>query len=162
MKLSIKRVDSIDIGHLRKLTKQFIEETKPAYPILDDEEIDRAMLNILANKDNPDYVYLIAYDGKKPAGFFIGFIGSHPYGKPRRVGIAQELYVVPNKRNKRVGFKLIQQAVKIALQQGIEGFECCGSYNGTDKRWERYGFNLHLTYGWMPIENMLKLVRKEK
>lgn len=155
MKLSVKRMEPIDIGNVRKMSKAFGEETKPDYPVIDDEELDKAMLTILSNINNPEFIFLIAYDGKRPCGFFTGYVGHHPYGKPGRVGVAQELYVVPEKRDKFVGIKLIKKAVEIALSHGVEAFECIGQYGTTDKRWERYGFKLHLSYGHISKEDML-------
>jgi GNAT superfamily N-acetyltransferase len=156
MKLTIKPIEPMDIGNVRKLSKAFGEETFTPYPVIDDEELDKAMLSILMAWENPDFIFLIAYDGKKPVGFFTGYMANHPYGKPCRVGVAQELYVTPNKRDKFVGIRLIRRAVEIAIERGAEALECVGQAGSTDKRWERYGFKMHLTYGHMSLEDMSK------
>lgn len=158
MKLKIKTLEAIDIGPLRKMVANFIDEMGMKYPNFDAEEVDRMMMFLLMNLNNPDHIFLVALDGKKVVGFFLGYIGQHDWGKPRRIAVAQELYVVPGKRNGFVGFKLIKEAVTRAMTKGVESFECVGAYGITDKRWERFGFTPHLTYGHMSVENMMKLI----
>jgi hypothetical protein len=158
LKLTVKQVEAQDIGHIRKMSKAFIEEEGREYPVFDDAELDKAMMRILINMNNPDYIYIIAYDGKKPAGFSIGYISQHPYGKPSRVAVAQEMYVVPSKRKSAmVGYKMIRFGAQLALERGAEGMECVGGYGTTDKMWQEFGFKPHLTYGWMPLDRVKKL-----
>jgi hypothetical protein len=103
MKLTIKRVQSEDIGALKKLVMAFNQESDVEYPEIDEPEIDRQLLDILGNQTDPYRMFLIAYDGKKPTGFFIGYVGSRIYGRPYTIAVAQELYVVPGKRGRWVG-----------------------------------------------------------
>ena len=158
MKLKIKVVEAIDIGPIRKMVEKFWAEMGRDYPTLDADEFDRMMMHILSHLGNPNFIFLLALDGKKPVGFFMGYVGEHEWGSPKKVGVAQELYVVPGKRNGFVGFRLIQKCVELALQQGVESFECVGGYGTTDKRWERFGFKPHLTYGHCSKADMLKIV----
>jgi GNAT superfamily N-acetyltransferase len=160
LKLSIKRVNGMDIGQLRELAVDFAAETKPEYPHVDETEIDKHMLHVLSTKDDPAMIYLIAYDGKKPVGYFIGYVGSHEWTLPQRVGVAQELYVVPRMRGGKAGFRLMDRAAKIAIDQGALGFECIGMYGTTDKRWEKFGFKPHLTYGHIPLDEFAKIMDK--
>jgi len=160
MPLTIRRVQGRDIGPLREMSVAFISELELEYPTIDEPEIDKHMLMILANINNPDYIALIAYDGKKPIGFLIGYVGEKPYARPKRVSIAEELYVVPNKRGGTVGMRLMKQAAKISIERGAEAFECIGTYDQTFKRWEQFGFKPHTTYGHMSIEDAMKLVNK--
>jgi GNAT superfamily N-acetyltransferase len=162
MKLTIKQVEGIDIGHVKKLVKALYEEMGITYPVFNEEEFDRMMMQILINLRNPLFVYLIAYDGKKPAGYIMGYVGTHPYGKPSKVAVCQELYVIPGKRGSFIGYRLIQKAINLCLEQGVEGFECIGGYGTTDKRWQDYGFKMHLAYGHMSPENMTNLMRRKK
>ncbi len=158
MKLSIKQMDSMDIGHVRKMMKDFVKELGLPYPVMDDQELDKAMMQMLTTVNNPDYVYLIAFDGKKPAGFAKGTIYDKAYGKPSRIGLAQELYVVPGKRGKIVGYKLVKECFRIGLERGVEAFESVGVYGTTDKRWERYGFTPYLVYGHMDMNRVKKII----
>ena len=158
MKLTVKKMEAWDIGHMKKMATDFAKEMKWSYPACDEEELDKMMMHLLAHINDPSCIYYIAYDGKKPAGFILGYIGEHPWGKPSRIAMCQELYVVPNKRNGLVGFRLIKKAVEFAMTQGIGGMECVGSYGGTIKRWERYGFKPYLVYGHISTTNMLKLI----
>lgn len=158
MKLKVKKVEAIDIGPIRKMAEAFWKEMGRDYPNLDADELDKMMLFILSKLNDDNHIFVIAYDGKKPAGFFLGYIGEHEWGKPRRVAVAQELYVVPNKRSGFVGYRMIQFGVKIAMTKGIEAFECVGGYGSTDKRWERFGFTPHLTYGHMDMHTMMKII----
>jgi len=160
VKLSVKRISSIDIGALREMSVDFVDETPMPYPAVDKAEIDKHMFEVLANKDNPDYVGLIAYDGKKPAGFLIGWVVDKPYTQPSRVAVAQELYVVPEKRAGIVGLRLMEEAGRIAVERGAKGFECAGTYQGTDKRWEKFGFKPFLTYGYMDPKDFMDLVTR--
>ena len=160
MPLTIRRVQGRDIGPLREMSIDFINELELEYPIIDETEIDKHMLMILANLNNPDYIALIAYDGKKPVGFIIGYVGNKPFARPARVSVAEELYVVPNKRGGVVGFKLMQYAAKLALQAGAETFECIGTYDKTFKRWEEFGFKPHTIYGHMNTDAFMKLANK--
>jgi GNAT superfamily N-acetyltransferase len=160
MKLTIRKIGGMDIGPLREMAIGFHSETTVDYPVIDEREIDKHMLHILATKDSPDSMYLIAYDGKKPAGYFVGYIGTHEWSRPARVAVAQELYVVPNKRGGKVGLRLMQEAGKLAIQLGAEGFESIGTYNDSDKRWEKFGFKPHLTYGHMEPTAFMELVNK--
>ncbi len=156
MKLNVHRVKISDIGPLCWLMNKFFTEQHLEYPIMDAEEVDKQLLDMLPYLDAPDRVYLIAYDGKKPTGFFLGFIGDKPYSKPKRIGMALEIYVVPEKRNGKAAFKMLQLAVKAAIEQGAEGFETVGTYNGTDKRWMRLGLKPHFTYLHIDLEGMKK------
>lgn len=160
IKLNIKRIGAMDIGALREMSVDFAREENQSYPIIDDKEIDAHMLNVLSTKDHPDYIYLIAYAGKKPVGFFLGYIGGHEWSRPRRVFVGQELYVVPNKRGGKVGIRLMMKSLGIAFKLGVEGVECIGSYNNTDKKWEKFGFKPHMTYGHMPLDRMQVLMKK--
>jgi len=160
MPLTIKRVQGRDIGPLREMSVDFIRELELEYPIIDETEIDKHMLMILANVDNPDYIALIAYDGKKPVGFVIGYVGEKPYARPKRVSIAEELYVVPDKRGGIVGLRLMQQSAKIAIERGAETFECIGTYDKSFERWKQFGFKPHTVYGHMDTEDFMKLVGK--
>jgi GNAT superfamily N-acetyltransferase len=160
MPLTIRRIQGRDIGPLREMNVDLMNGLKLEYPIMDEEEIDKHMLMILSRTTNPDCIHLIAYDGKKPVGFFLGYVGDKPYSKPTRVGVAEELYVVPNKRGGPIGLKLMQQAGRIALEQGAEVFECIGTYDGTIKRWEKFGFKPHTVYGHMANDDFMKLVGK--
>ena len=162
MRLKIGRVRPADIGALRSMAMGFMHEfeSKLEYPTLDEQEVDNRMFDVLGNIDNPDCIYLIAYDGKKPAGFIVCWVGDKPYSRPRRVGVAQELYVVPEKRAGLVGLRLMEEAARIAIERGAQGFECIGTYNGTDKRWEKFGFKPYVTYGHMDIDTFTALVTR--
>lgn len=141
------------------MSLQFRDEMPIAYPILDDDEIDKHMLFILANKDDPSYIYLIAYDGKKPIGYLAGYIIDRPWTRPKRVSIAQELFVVKPKRGLGVAPKLMEAGASIALAAGVEAFECVGSYDGTDKMWAKFGFKPHFTYMHIPADKFMEIVR---
>lgn len=154
MKLSVHRVMISDIGPLCWLMNKFFKEANLEYPTMDEKEIDTQLLDMLPVLNAPDRIYLIAYDGKKPIGYFLGFVGDKPYARPRRVGMCLELYVVPEKRNGRAAFKMLQLATKLAIEQKAEVIEAVGTYNGTDKRWARYGFKPHFTYMHMDMERM--------
>jgi len=160
MPLTIRRIQGRDIGPLREMSVDFVNSLEIEYPTIDENEIDKHMLSVLASCQNPDCVYLIAYDGKKPVGFFLGYVGDKPYSKPARVGVGEELYVVPNKRGGPIGLKLLQQAGKIAYERGAETFECIGTYDKSIKRWEKFGFKPHTVYGHMQKEDFMKLVGK--
>jgi len=160
IKVKIKRVDSFDIGPLRQMCVAFRDEEASPYPVVDDDEIDKHMLNVLATKDDPRMIYLIAYAGKKPIGFLLGYIGSHEWGKPELVGVGQELYVVPDKRGGLVALRLMERAFEIAIHAGAQGLECIGLYGKTDKKWEKFGFKPHITYGHMPPDDFIKLVQR--
>lgn len=160
MKLTIRKIGGMDIGPLREMAVAFHAETTVDYPVIDETEIDKHMLHVLSTKDSPDSIYLIAYDGKKPAGYFFGYIGNHEWSRPSRVAVAQELYVVSNKRGGKVGLRLMEEAAKLAISLGAEGFESIGTYGDTDKRWEKFGFKPHLTYGHMDPTDFMELVSK--
>ena len=162
MPLTIRRIQGRDIGPLREMSIDFINELELEYPIIDEAEIDKHMLMILGNTSNPDYIALIAYDGKKPVGFVLGYVGEKPFARPTRVSIAEELYVVPNKRGGKVGLRLMQESAKLALERGAQAFECIGTFGetGTIKRWEKFGFKLHSAYGHMEHDDFMKLVNK--
>jgi len=163
-KFTIRNIQTMDIGALREMSVAFVKEEYGIglmdYPKLDESEVDKHMLNVLMTKDNPDMIYLIAYTGKKPIGFCLGYIGFHEWGKPTRVGVGQELYVVPEKRGGKVALKLMERAFEIAIGKGVEALECIGSYNGTDHKWAKFGFKPHLTYGHMPNDKFINLVKK--
>ena len=150
------------------MAADFVKESDLPYPYMDDSEVDKAMFEILSMLDNPDSLYLVAYDGKKPAGFFKGYVGDKPYSKPSRVGVAQELYVVPEKRAGIVGLRLMEEAGKLAISRGAQGLECIGSwikkpdgtYEGTATRWEKFGFKPHVIYGHMDNEDFMALVQR--
>lgn len=159
-RLTVRKISGMDIGPLREMSVALQAELQTDYPIVDDQEIDRHMLHVLASKDSPDSVYLIAYDGKKPVGFFLGYVGEHEWSRPRRVGVGQELYVVPPKRGGKVALRLMEEAARLAIEAGAEGFECIGTFGKTDQVWERFGFKPHLVYGHMPADAFVQLVQR--
>jgi len=158
MKLKIKVLEAIDIGAVRKMSEAFWKEVNTGYPKWDNEELDKMMIFLLQHLHDENFIFLIAFDGKKPIGFITCYVGDHDWGKPRRVAVCQELYVIPAKRTGFVGYRLLQKAVQIAMTKGIEAFECVGQYGSTDKRWERFGFKPHLTYGHMDMPTMMKII----
>lgn len=167
-RLTIKRIGPGDIGALKQMSLDFLAESNLQYPGMNEQEVDAHMLDVLGTMDNPDSLYLIAYDGKKPAGFFLGYTGNKPYSQPRRVSVAQELYVVPEKRAGLVGLRLMEEAAKLGISQGAQGFECIGGwekqadgrYGGTALRWEKFGFKPHVTYGHMEPQDFMALVQR--
>jgi len=160
MKLHIKRVSSLDIGALREMSKDFLAEVPFEYPKMDDAELDAHMMEILTGINDPNFVALIAYDGKKPAGFFVGYVGNKPYSQPRRVGVAQELYVVPEKRSGIVGLALMETACNLSIAQGAQGIECVGLPGKGFERWEKFGFKAHTIYGYMNNEDFLAITQR--
>jgi len=164
VKFTIRQIQTMDIGALRQMSVDFVNEEFGIglmdYPHMDEAEVDKHMLNVLMTKDNPDMIYLIAYAGKKPVGFLLGYIGFHEWGSPTRVGVGQEIYVIPEKRGGKIALKLMEKAFEIAINKGVESLECIGSYNGTDKKWAKFGFQPHLTYGHMPKDKFIGLVKR--
>lgn len=160
MKLTIRRITPSDIGAIKLMSEDFLAELPFNYPKLDGEELDTRMFELLNHVGNPEAIDLIALDGKKPVGFFTGYVGNKPYSQPRRVGVAQELYVVPEKRAGIVGLRLMEEAARIAIQYGAQGLECIGTYGGTDKRWEKFGFKPHVVYGHMDNDEFMNLVQR--
>lgn len=161
MKLKIKQVEGQDIGALRQMIEKMLDEIGTTYPVMDAEEIDRQMLCILATLKNPRCLYLIAYDGKKPAGFFLGEICERVYGKPHVFGVARDLYVVPEKRHKGIMQRLIQMAVKYAADAGVKVIEEIGVPKTTQLKWDKLGFKHYLTNGYMLIEEAPEVLAKE-
>lgn len=156
MKLSIRKVRPLDIGALHKMSTDFGKEVDLPYPILDDKEIDNKLLYVLSHLQDPEFLFLIAYDGKKPVGFFMGFITEREYSRPTKVGMSQELYVVPSKRGGQVARGLMREAWKYFSENEVGAIECVGSYGKTDKMWEEFGFILHLSYGHILMEDATK------
>ena len=160
IKLRIKRIQGMDIGALRELSVAFMAEFNADYPIMDEQEIDKHMLQILSVMNDPNMIYLIAYAGKKPIGFGLSCIGQRDWGRPSRVLIGQQIYVVPEKCGGTVALRIMEEAARIAISMGIAGFECIGSSGGTDKRWEHLGFKPYVVYSRMPNDEFMKLVTK--
>lgn len=146
------------------LITRFFKEENYAYPIVDDEEIDKQMFSFLDiwRKRDPNYIHLLAFDGKKPIGYIFGTIYERDYGLPRRVACCRELYVIPEKRVGKVAYKLVQESMKIAMQQKVEGFECIGSDStdkgGTINRWERFGFKKYDAWGSMSLADARRII----
>ena len=162
MKLKIKRVQPNDIGPLSIMASSLFSEMDNSYPEIDSSEVEKMMFLVLTHMNNPLSLYLIAYDGKQPAGFFIGNIAEHPYGRPSLVGVAQELFVVPDKRGADVGMKLISTAVQYALQAGVQGFEAIGTYGKSDQRWIKLGFKPYVSYMYLDKETTEKFFVRSK
>lgn len=97
-------------------------------------------------------ISLIAYDGKKPVGFMLGHIAYRVMGKPKCVGVADELYVVPEKRGDMVGIRLLQEGLKWAIKGGAEGIEAVANQKTARERWERLGFVPYTQQLYISIE----------
>ena len=162
MKLTVRRVQPRDIGNLHNMVRDFNQEKPCSHPTMDDEEVTNQMLYILGNLQHKELIFLIAYDGKRPAGFLFAFVQDYPYGRPRRVGVVQELYVVPEKRSKQVAMALMSRALHEGLQLHAERFEACGIYGDTDKRWARLGFKPYLTYSWADLATAERILSLSK
>ena len=160
MKLKIKAIEAQDIGPLSILIDRFYEEEGFKYPVVDAEEKEKMILFILSNLTNPLFVYLGAWDGKKLIGFFIGYINERLWGKPNKTLVAQELYIVPQKRGAKVGHSLVRKAMELGALQEVEGFECVSDYEVMAKKWERIGFKPNLVYAYMPMENLANIQSK--
>ncbi len=153
-----------DIGAISDLLAEMYEELDPEYPHIDPNEIERLTFHILTQLKNPLAIFLIALDGKKHIGFFMGTICQHPYGKPELVGMAQEIYVVPDKRGFEVGTLLIREALKRSLALGAQGFEAVATpgSKGTEKRWTTLGFRPYLIYMHMGLDDAKSIFMKAK
>lgn len=151
MKLSIHKFTAADLGPVAQMMTALYDYGN-GYPLMNENELERLMFTLLESMYHPHVVYLIAYDGKKPAGFFMGHLAQRRFGKPSVVGVCDELYVVPEKRGSLVGLKLIKEAVKLALLGGAEGVEAVAGYGKTDQRWMRLGFRPYVTHLYMPID----------
>ena len=154
MKLTIKQVEVRDIGPSLQLVRRFFAEEGPEnrYPVIDDEELDQLGMAMLSSLNSPSSLYLIAYDGKKPTGVFIGEVIQRTYGKPRVFGVARDLYVVPEKRGQGVGTKLMATALYYARALGLTYIEAIARPGKLQTKWEKYGFKPYLINSSMSIE----------
>ena len=77
----------------------------------------------LQNINNSNFIYLIAETDHQP----IGYISCHSqhllHHGGQKIGEIQELYVVPEFRNMRIGKQLIEQLIVLAKQKGITQLE---------------------------------------
>ena len=161
MKLSIRKLQPRDIGLVARLLDDFMSESdENSYPSMDDTEIEKQLMFVLATIEDPNRLYLIAFDGKKPIGWFYGEILRRAWGKPEIFGLAREMYVVPEKRGLGVANRLIKTAVQYAYALGCGAFEQSGSPR-TQPRWEKLGFRGYVTYGYMPGDVVKKYMKGE-
>ena len=160
MKLSVRRVMPQDIGPMFLLAKRLWTERPVEHPKMDDEELDREMFWVMNNIQNPMNLFLIAYDGKKPIGYFTGYLQDHIYGKPRRTGVGMEIYVIPEKRGREVALRMMRMALDYAISQGAGTFEAGGIVGQTDKIWQKLGFKPYLVYSYMDTDAMRKTLGK--
>ena len=151
MKLSIRRMQSSDIGVMAKMMSDLYTDIME-YPRYDDGELEKLMFGLLENMRHPNIINLIAFDGKKPAGFFIGHLAQRKSGKPSLVGVADELYVVKEKRGADVGLKLLGEGLKWAVAGGAEAIEAVAQHGRTDHRWESLGFKPYAVQLQMPLD----------
>lgn len=157
MKLSIRRATPNDIGAIADMSAALHVESDVGYPEIDETEAEKMMFQILDSFRNPECLFLVAFDGKKPIGFLAGHIAFHHVGKPQKVGVVEQIYVVPEKRGGPVGFGMIKEAVKVAMQHGVEAFEAVGVPGKTDQRWAKLGFRPYATYMHLDKESMLDI-----
>ena len=156
MKLTIKRLEVRDIGAAVMLLRQLFNESESDdqhYPIMDDVEMDAMAMIMLQTIDSPQALYLIAYDGKKPIGVFIGEICQRAYGRPRVFGVARDLYVVPDKRGQNVGMKMLAIAGQYAKAIGLDTIETIARPGKAQGRWEKYGFKPYLVNSVMKVQD---------
>lgn len=132
-------MQSSDIGMMAKMMSDLYTDVID-YPVYDEGEIEKLMFGLLDSMKHPHVINLIAFDGKKPAGFFIGHLAQRTSGKPSIVGVADELYVVPDKRGADVGLKLLGEGLKWAIAGGAEAIEAVAQAGKTDQRWVALGF----------------------
>ena len=151
MKLSVRRMQSSDIGIMAKMMSDLYSGSV-TYPMYDDGEIEKLMFGLLDSLRHPHIINLIAFDGKKPAGFFIGHLAQRTSGKPSVVGVADELYVVPDKRGDNVGLKLLGEGLKWAIAGGAEAIEAVAQAGKTDQRWVSLGFKPYAVQLQIPLD----------
>lgn len=156
MKLSVRRMQAADIGAVARMMSD-LYASNVEYPEYDGGEIEKLMFGILGGMKHPDMINLIAFDGKKPAGFFLGHIAQRASGKPSIVGVADELYVVEEKRGQMVGLKLLSEGLKLAINAGAEGIEAVAQSGRSDHRWEALGFKPYATQLHIPIDTAREL-----
>ncbi len=155
MKLSIKRLELRDIGPAMQLIRELFAETgedlEDTYPKMDEQEYEQLAMLLLTNLANPHSLFLIAYDGKKPTGVFVGEVVQRAYGKPKVFGVARDLYVVPEKRGHEVGIKLLTTALNYAKALGLDRVETVARPGKAQTRWEKYGFKPYLVQSYMDL-----------
>lgn len=160
--IKIRPLQLTDIGQLGRILRQFADEMgRDMYPTMDAEDIEAQLIFTVETINNPMCLYLVAFDGKKMIGWFFGEYVIRHFGKPRVIGCARELYVVPNKRGKGVATRLIKTAVESALKMGVGGIEQIGVPGKTQPRWEKLGFTSYITHGFISIEKAAELIKEK-
>lgn len=80
-------------------------------------DLEHTLQNAAKTIQREDGCFLVAFDGNEPVGFIWGFCTALPWSKAK-LAYDTILYVVPEKRKTRVGFKLMQGWYGWAKEQG--------------------------------------------
>lgn len=128
---------------LRLLMGEFCAAQPVPYPTLDDEDLDRFVCHVWEQVRNPRFALFVAIHDGRMIGFVGGEICERQFGKPRYVGTAHWLYVVPGHRKAGVAGALIAAGQAWLAQQEITHLECFGII-GHDQ-WAERGFTPYLT-----------------
>lgn len=160
MKLSIRKMVPSDIGVLAGMLGD-LYDAHVAYPHYDADELEKLLFSLLSTMQHSSVLNLIAFDGKKAAGFMLGHLAKRESGTPHVVGVADELYVMPEKRNGQVGLRLIQEATRFALAAGAQAIEVVATMERSE-RWSKLGFKPYAQQLYMPIEEAKELFLDSK
>jgi predicted N-acetyltransferase YhbS len=164
-RISIRKAQVSDIGYFLELITRFWTEESFSYPIMEKKDCEEQALTMLTRMKDPAIapwlIYLLAFDGKRPIGYLIGIVQNRDYGEPKRFALCQELYVIRDKRHTNAAYRLVQEAIRAAISLGAEALECVGTYDGTDKRWQRFGFRPYDTYLYMPLSEARRFLTKK-
>jgi len=107
--------------------KRFYEETE--HKDISSVFLDNYIKFVFNTYKNPDYLYLLAVEGKKIRGFLTAMPLFTLEGE--KVGIVNHIYVFPQYRYKNIGKQLIELAISWGKNRG---FDKAWIYDKYDKK----------------------------
>jgi len=116
--MEIRRATLWDAIKIAKLWEQQIEE-KPLFLFKsNDKELERFYINIQFKIKTE--VVCVAEEKEEIVGYISGKTYNRKYGSSHLIGLCENLYVIPKYRNFEASSKLMNTAVELLKQKGVE------------------------------------------
>lgn len=149
-----RAANKTDAIAITPLIEQMAAEENAPYPGRENFGDDFRLWWITQFNQNPLFRCFVMSHGSMAKAFLYGQIYYRPIGTPKKVFLAQALYVEPGFRRKGIAGRLIKETVSMIKALGLEAIET--SYvpgSAAHKMWSRAGFRSYQAIGVLVDEN---------
>jgi GNAT superfamily N-acetyltransferase len=144
-KTRITRATKHDVPLIRQLILELAEyeRARPGEAPVTEEDLATTLFG-----DNPAAEVLIAYRGEEPVGFAL-FLHNYSTWLGKRGIYLEDLFVRPPARKHGVGFALLREIARIAVERG------CGRVDWSVLTWNELAISFYKRIGARPMDEWM-------